>query len=96
MDAASAEKNLQQNIYRRVTFLLLLVVLNSLFAGYWFFWGDSELLNYNIFTVFLDIGYWIFMLPSLITAAFSRFRWSLFFISVLLYIVAVWIGYGSL
>ena len=96
MKTISPEKPLQKNIYWRLVFLLLLIAADSLFAVYWFLWSDSELCNYNIFTIFLDIGYWIFMLPSLIAAAFSRFRWYLFFLAVLLYIAAVWIGYGSL
>ena len=90
------EKLLQKNIYRRLSFLCSLVLVNSLFAGYWFFWRDSELHSYNIFTIFLDIGYWIFMLPSIIAICFSRFRWYLAALAVLLYIAALWLGYGTL
>ncbi|MBR7144019.1 MAG: hypothetical protein IKD10_03675 [Lentisphaeria bacterium] len=95
-NGAEPEKLLLKNIYRRLSFLIALVVVNSLFAGYWFFWSDNELHEYNIFTIFLDVGYWIFMLPSIVAICFSRFRWYLFFLSVLLYIIAVWIGYGHL
>lgn len=92
----SPEKTLQQPILRKLYLLIALIVINSLLAGYIVFWGDSELKSYTFFTIFLDIWYWILMLPGIAAAMCSRFRWELAGLIVLLYIAAVWIGYGSL
>lgn len=90
------EKTLQKPFYRRLILLAGLVTVNSLLAGYLVFWRDSELLDYNIFTIFLDVWYWVLMLPGIIVALCSRFRWELLGLIVLLYIINVWAGYGTL
>ena len=92
----SSEKSLQQKVFTRLWLLVLLIVCNSLLAGWMAFWHDSELKNYNILVTILDVYYWLLMLPGIIIAGFSRFRWYLYFLSVLFYIAAVWIGFGHL
>lgn len=83
-------------MYRRLYFLAAAVILNSLLAGYIVFWRDSELKDYSIFAIFLDIWYWLLMLPGIAAALFSRFRWELTGLIVLLYIMNILIGYGTL
>ncbi len=90
------EKTLQKPLGRRLIFLAGMVVCNSLLAGYWVYFRDDELLDYNIFTIFLDIWYFILLLPSLIAALFSRWRWELLALCALLYIIIIWTAYGTL
>lgn len=92
----SPEKTLQQPILRKLYLLIALIVINSLLAGYIVFWRDSELKSYTFFTIFLDIWYWLLMLPGIAAALFSRFRWELTGLIVLLYIMNILIGYGPL
>ena len=89
------EKALQKCVWRGLYWRAALILLNSAAAGYWVYWRDSELHSYNIFTIFLDIQYFFIMLPGFLAALFSRFRWELLALIVLLYITVVWTAYGS-
>jgi hypothetical protein len=90
------EKTLQKTLWGRLIFLAGMIVCNSLLAGFWVYFRSDELLDYNIFTIFLDIWYFILMLPSLIAALCSRWRWELLALCALLYIIIIWIAYGTL
>ena len=90
------EKTLQKPLWRRLILLAGLVTVNSLLAGYRVYFRSDELLDYNIFAIFLDAWYFILMLPSLIAALCSRWRWELLALCALLYIIIIWIAYGNL
>ena len=90
------ENFLQKVIFKRSLPAVIFVVCHSLLAGYLAFWHDNELKSYNIFVTFLDVYYWLVMLPGIIVICFNQFRWYLLGLAVMLYIAAVWIGFGTL
>ena len=48
------------------------ITLNLLLAGYLAFWSSGETLDYPFFVPFLQIYFWLLMLPSLGLVLFYR------------------------
>jgi hypothetical protein len=66
------EKSLQKIRYGRLSIAAAAITLNLLMAGYVAFGRSGETLDYPFFVPFLQIYFWLLMLPSLMLVIFYR------------------------
>ena len=79
------EKSLQKIQYGRLSIAAAAITLNLLMAWYLAFWSRGETLDYPFFVPFLQIYFWLLMLPSLLLVIFYR-TWRL--------LLAIWLLTG--